>query len=84
MIDKKRHIGRLVEWPVHVLLLVTIVVVVVRFFISSPEEAFSGLSKGDTIEPMRQYISEGGSVTILIALMPTCPYCIQCMPFYRE
>lgn len=80
MTSRKRK-GR--EWVVHALL-----VAVLAFFIcdrmgpaGTPPEA-TGVMVGDTLVAMADYFDTDMSAAIVLALSPTCPYCVKSLPFY--
>ncbi len=49
---------------------------------SSPDSL--SIQIGDRSDDLKSLVAQGSDETILIALSPTCPFCADSMPFYKD
>ncbi len=78
-----KQIGRVWEVAAHVLLAGAIIVFCYVAFVRSPPEP-SGVTPGERFTELEGIVGKGRVTTVMLALTPTCPYCLRSMPFYAE
>ena len=77
------HRRMVVEALVHMVLLAAIGVFVYAVFFQSTPEPF-GPARGTKLLGVDDIVGQGQSEILLLALSPTCPYCLVSRGFYKE
>ena len=77
--------AKLLESIVHAILIAAVAYYVINQFKNSPSPiAPQNIAVGDTLTIVKDNADMDNGVTLLLALSPTCPFCTQSLPFYRE
>ena len=80
---KDNRNATILEWAAHTVLIVIVAYFIFYHFRGGPTvPSQRDIAIGDTLSVLEDYVAHEQS--IVLALAPTCPYCLRSLPFYNK